>query len=314
MVRVGPHGILRLLDDGQPEPMVLIHSLSGFLDAGSAGRLAVGYLLNVLPHETVAEFDLDLLFDYRARRPRMTFLSDHYGEIDMPTLTVSKMTDSAGSSFLLMHGPEPDFRWQAFAADTAWLAKSLEVSLVLGIHAVPWPSPHTRPVNISAHGNDPTLIADRPKFVGDIEVPAHAAGLLEVTMGEVGIPAMGFAAHVPHYLANAEHPRASVALLEAVSSQTGLLLPLSELRDQADASELEVTGQVAADPEHIEAVRMLEEQYDEFMATFMAAGDGTASSDDLADAEDLVSAVEQFLASHDGGPLDDDKGYPESNV
>ena len=133
-------------------------------------------------------------------------------------------------------------------------------------------------------------------------------------MGEVGIPAMGFAAHVPHYLANAEHPRASVALLEAVSSQTGLLLPLSELRDQADASELEVTGQVAADPEHIEAVRMLEEQYDEFMATFMAAGDGTASSDDLADAEDLVSAVEQFLASHDGGPLDDDKGYPESNV
>lgn len=300
MVRVGPHGILRLLDSQHNEPMVLIHSLSGFLDAGSAGRLAVEHLLSVLPHETVAEFDIDLLFDYRARRPRMTFLSDHYGAVDMPTLTVSKMTDSAGSGFLLMHGPEPDFRWRAFADDTVWLAQHLDVSLVLAIHAVPWPSPHTRPVNISAHGNDPTLIADRPKFVGEIEVPAHAAGLLELAMGEAGIPAIGFAAHVPHYLSNAEHPRASVALLEAISTQTGLLLPLAELRSQAEATEQEVTGQVAADPEHVEAVHMLEEQYDEFMATFAAGTDDATSTDDLADAEDLVSAVEQFLASHDG--------------
>lgn len=307
MVRVGPHGILRLRhDDERTEPMVLIHSLSGFLDAGSAGRLAVAHLLSVLPHETVAEFDIDLLFDYRARRPRMTFLSDHYGEIEMPTLTISRMTDSVGSSFLLMHGPEPDFRWRAFADDTVWLAKHLEVSMVLAIHAVPWPSPHTRPVNISAHGNDPTMIADRPKFVGDIEVPAHAAGLLELAMGEAGIPAIGFAAHVPHYLSNAEHPRASVALLEAVSTQTGLLLPLAALREQAEAGELEVTGQVAADPEHVEAVHMLEQQYDEFMATFAAGTEGAANPEDLADAEDLVSAVEQFLASHDGRADDKD--------
>lgn len=296
-----PNGFVRELDPDGTAAGVLVHSLTGFLDAGSAGRIAVEHLLEVLPSRVVAEFDIDSIYDYRARRPRMTFLTDHYGEIDMPALRVHEVRDSSDQPFLLLHGPEPDFRWRAFADDVAWLAVVLGVELVVGLHAVPWPAPHTRPVNVTTHANDRDLVGDRAAFVGDLEVPAHVAGLLELTMAEHDVPAMGFAAHVPHYLSGAQYPRASVALLEALSAQTGLLLPLAALREQASATDEEIGLQVAADAENVEAVVMLERQYDEFMARARHLEDDVADISQL-DAADFVDQVERFLADRD---LDD---------
>ena len=72
-----PDDLYDLYSDSVPPGLVLLHNLTGFLDAGAAGSLAVGHLLSTLEHETVVSFDIDSLFDYRARRPRMTFLTDH---------------------------------------------------------------------------------------------------------------------------------------------------------------------------------------------------------------------------------------------
>lgn len=291
-----PHELVRVHRSPTTPHPVMLHSLTGFLDAGSAGRLAISTLLSELPNTEIASFDLDTVFDYRARRPRMTFLSDHYGEIEMPTLSVHEVTDSAGRGFLVLHGPEPDFRWRAFADDVVWLALELDISLFLGVHAVPWPAPHTRPVNVTAHSNDPALISDRRRFIGDLEVPAHVAGLLELRMNEAEVPSMGFAAHVPHYLSGAEYPRAAVALLEAVSAQTGLLLPLAALRQQAEESDADIALQVASEAENLQAVMMLEQQYDDFMLN--AAAEELAS-DDLPDGDDIAAQVEEFLAERD---------------
>ena len=56
---------------------VLIEALDGFIDAGSAKRLAVGQLLADPGARVVVRFDVDQLFDYRARRPAMIFSRDH---------------------------------------------------------------------------------------------------------------------------------------------------------------------------------------------------------------------------------------------
>ena len=40
-------------------------------------------------------------------------------------------------------------------------------------------------------------------------------GLLEMRLGEWGHPAMGFVAHIPHYVANLDYPAASAAMLRA---------------------------------------------------------------------------------------------------
>ena len=69
-----PRGLFDLetarTDFGEP---VLLYSLAGFVDAGSAGRLLADHLVETLDHEVVATFDVDQLLDFRGRRPAMTF-------------------------------------------------------------------------------------------------------------------------------------------------------------------------------------------------------------------------------------------------
>lgn len=286
--------------------LVMLHSLEGFLDAGSAGRLAVAQILEGCEHREVARFDVDALYDYRARRPRMTFLSDHYGQIDLPRLGVREVRDAEGVRFLVLSGPEPDFRWQGFLAAVQRVVEEFGVTRTVGMHAVPWPAPHTRPVGITAHATDPSLIADRTSWVGALEVPGHVAGALELHLGEHGHDAMGFAAHVPHYLVNTDFPRAAVALLEAMSAATGLVIPLDSLREQAARTDAEISAQVAGEPENVEAVKALEMQYDAFLSQRglpLIDGDRPGGEPldaaDLPSGDELAAQLEQFLADRD---------------
>jgi hypothetical protein len=77
---------------------------------------------------------------------------------------------------------------------------------------------------------------------------------------------MGFAVHVPHYLAQTDYPAAAQTLLEAVSTATGLTLVADSLRSAADAVRADVDGQVERSDEVASVVRSLEEQYDAYVA------------------------------------------------
>src|SRR5512134_4191793 len=85
-------------DLGHP---VLLHSFTGFLDAGSAGRLAAEHLLATLDHRVLATFDPDELIDYRARRPRMTFVENRFTDAASAELVLYEVTDAEGARFLL---------------------------------------------------------------------------------------------------------------------------------------------------------------------------------------------------------------------
>jgi hypothetical protein len=286
-------------DFGSP---VMLHSLAGFLDAGSSGRLAVAQLTSLLEHRLIATFDVDALYDYRARRPRMTFLNDHYGQIDLPELTLSELRDQSGARFLLLAGPEPDFGWQGFVAAVEQIVRHFGVKLTIGMHAVPWPAPHTRPVGITTHSSDPTLLGEHRMWVGNLEVPGHVAGLLELTLGAAGHDAMGFVAHIPHYLTGVDYPRGAVALIEAVSAKTGLLLPFGDLLESAERTDAEISAQVSGSSENDDAVRALEQQYDSFVST---AVDQDPTAGPLPSADEIAAQVEQFLADLDTRGRDD---------
>src|SRR5512135_3616179 len=90
---------------------VMLHYLDGFIDAGAAGKLLSAHLLGTLDHEEVARFDVDRLIDYRSRRPPMIFSQDHWETYEAPELAMHLLTDTAGSRFLLLTGPEPDHEW-----------------------------------------------------------------------------------------------------------------------------------------------------------------------------------------------------------
>ncbi len=283
-----------------PEPdadLVLLYYLDGFIDAGAAGRLLTTHLVTTLEHEQIAAFDIDSLLDYRSRRPIMTFSKDHWEDYDAPELALSLMRDGEGTPFLLLAGLEPDREWEAFTAAVMQLTARLCVRLAVGFHGIPMGVPHTRPLGVTAHATQPELIVGYRPLVDKLQVPGSAAALLEYRLGADGRPAIGFAVHVPHYLAQAAYPAAAVTLLESVERASGLVLTGDSLRESARRTDLEIARQVEGSAEVAEVVQALEQQYDAFAADRESL---LASGEQVPTAEELGAQFEQFLAEQHG--------------
>lgn len=295
-----PRGLYELTSE-QPESAeladpVLLTCLSGFIDAGNAGKLAADHLLGALDHRLLAEFDLDQIFDYRARRPVMTFDSDHWESYTAPTLHLYLVRDQVGTAFLMLVGPEPDVQWERFTRAVIDLAERYAVKLCVGLHAIPMAVPHTRPVGVTAHATRPALVAEYRQWVGRVVVPGHMTGLLELRMGEAGRDAAGFAVHVPHYLAQNDYPAAAQVLLESVNRTTGLRLPTQALATAGEQVQAMIAAQLAEQPEVAAVVRSLEEQYDQLAAERgMVVGDEVPT--ELPTADELGAELERFLAA-----------------
>jgi hypothetical protein len=274
------------------QELVLIHALDGFLTAGAAPRLAATPLRS--GHGTVIKsFDLDGLYDYRARRPFITFQSDHYQDYEEPKLDIVLEKDGAGTPFLLLAGPEPDFGWEGFVDEVQEVVEDHGVTLTLGLGAVPMGVPHTRPAMITTHATRPELIDRKNLWSAEVRVPSSVQSLLEYRFAQRGLDAAGYVVHVPHYLAAVDYPTAAVALLDAVVDRLGLQLDYETLRESQGEALAEIEQQIAAqDGEGV--LTGLEEQYDAF--TRGAAQSLLADDDSIPTGEELADQFEQFLA------------------
>jgi predicted ATP-grasp superfamily ATP-dependent carboligase len=292
-----PRELYQLADDvpdlGRP---VLIQALTGFVDAGAASRLARDHLLATLTGKIIATFDIDTLLDYRSRRPVMLFVEDHWESYEEPTLALHLLHDSSNTPFLLLSGPEPDLLWERFSAAVIELIDRLGVRLTVGFNSIPMAVPHTRPTGITAHATRRDLIAGYEPWLRRVQVPGGAGHLLEFRLGQSGRDAMGFAVHVPHYLAQSEYPAAAERLLTAVSKSTGLLLPTEELRQTAEAARVEIDQQIAQAEEAASVVRSLEQQYDAFIRGQEGANLLADETGPLPTADELGAELERFLA------------------
>jgi predicted ATP-grasp superfamily ATP-dependent carboligase len=288
-------------EPGAPAPdrdLVMLYYLDGFIDAGAAGRLLSAHLMSTLDPQRITKFDIDSLLDYRSRRPIMTFAKDHWEDYDAPELSLSLLHDSGGTPFLMLTGLEPDREWDAFTTAVQQLSADLGVRLAVGFHGIPMGVPHTRTLGVTAHATQPDLIAGHRPVVDKLQVPGSAAALLEFRLGQADRAAIGFAVHVPHYLAQAAYPAAAVTLLESVQRVTGLEFPADALREAARRTDLEIARQVEGSDEVAEVVRALEQQYDEFTAereNLLAEGD-----EPMPTAEELGAQFERFLAEQQG--------------
>lgn len=294
-----PAGLYDLADDlpelGRP---VLIQALSGFVDAGNATRLAREHLLTALDARVVATFDIDQLLDYRSRRPAMIFVEDHWEHYDEPSLQLFLLRDDADTPFLLLAGPEPDLQWERFIWAVRDLVTRLGVRLTVGLNAIPMAVPHTRPTGVTAHATRQDLISGYEPWLQRVQVPGSAGNLLEFRLGRAGNDALGFAVHVPHYLAQAEYPAAAETLLASISRATGLLLPTEALRASADAVRGDIDRQIAQSEEAGALVQALERQYDAFVRGRQAPNLLAPPAGPLPTADELGAELERFLAEH----------------
>jgi len=295
-----PMGLVHVVDDvpeldSGRDDLVLVHALDGFLDAGNAGRLAARQLGE--GSRVVASFDLDQLYDYRGRRPPLTFRENHYEDYAAPRLVLRLAEDADGTPYLLLVGPEPDYQWERFAESVRGLLRRFGVTQTIGLGAVPMALPHTRPLMLTLHSAQPETLESANIWKGNIRVPGSAAAVLEMRLGEWGHRCMGFVAHVPHYVAQNDYPQAAVDLIDAVARRTGLSLRPGGLVEAAAERAGEIAAQVEASDEIREAVHALEQQYD----AFARASESSLLAEDtpLPSAEELGAEFERFLAGLD---------------
>jgi len=279
--------VVAKLDGHHP---VLIHQLDGFVDAGQAGRLFSAHILEHLDHEVVAEFDHDQLHDYRSRRPAMVFDTNQWRSYADLSLRLHRVVDEQGEVFLLLSGPEPDVQWERLASAIIGLIEQFGVRLSISVHGIPMAVPHTRPITFTAHATDTDLVQGFRSWIDRVEVPASFAGLLEFRLGQLERKAMGFAAHVPHYLAQASFPRATLTLTRSLNQATGLAIPVEPLEKASAANLADIAEEMQGSTEVQELVATLEQQYDTLQAD---------QPDRVPSAEEIAAEFERFLADRE---------------
>lgn len=313
-----PRSLYEVREDVRKEMIgqhpVLIVQLDGFIDAGQAGRLLRSHLLQHLDHQVLIEFDHDQLHDYRSRRPMMDYDGDHWSSYRSRGLRMHRVTDSANEVFLLLSGPEPDVQWERVCAAVIGLVEEFDVRLVVSLTGIPGAVPHTRPVALNAHATDPDLVRDEQAWFGKAEVQASFSAMLEYRLGEQGRTAVGFEAFVPHYLAQAAFPQASLMLGQRIAQTTGLVIPFGPLEEAAGSNMAEIVEEVAGSSEAQEMVGQLEQQYDSLRADRGGLGFPPSASEELGavpSADEIGAAFERFLAEQSFDPDDHPDDEPD---
>ena len=120
-------------------------------------------------------------------------------------------------------------RWEAFSEAVADLADRFDVAQTICLYAAPMGAPHTRPLVVSAHGNDRDLVGSMFTFDGMVSVPGSASILIERELHKRGRSVAGYTAHVPHYVAASPYPHATFQLLQSVEDSTDLQFPLRSI-------------------------------------------------------------------------------------
>lgn len=257
---------------------VLLAAFDGWVDAGSAATAALGIIGEGAT--TLATFDADILFDYRARRPTLDIRDGRPSTLDWPELAL-RHVHRDGRDLLVLGGPEPDFRWHALSAELMELLERLGVTQWVSLGAIPAAVPHARAVPILGTESASGLLRGdvNPGPTGLLRVPAAVLSVLEMAAGRAGIPAVGYFAQIPHYVSGGYAP-ASVALLRAIEQHLDLDLPRGDLLEEAERLRTRLDAAVAADETTRAYVERLEAMVDEER---QPVGD------------DLISDIERFL-------------------
>jgi hypothetical protein len=285
--------LYELVDEPELVSPMMIMALDGWIDAGAGAARATTAITEQIESRVVVSFDSDELLDHRSRRPIMHLVDGVNTGLTWPAIELREARTPGGHDLLLLFGAEPDHLWRAFSTDVVDLALQFGTSMVLGLGAYPAAVPHTLPTKLASTATDESL-AQRIGFVrGTINVPGGIHAAIEERCAEVGLPAVGLWAQVPHYAAAMPYPAAAAALLDGIADLGGPALDRTEVRDEAEATRSRLDALVAESEEHQELVRQLEryaESEDE---------DGDAPME-MRTGEQIAAEFERFLREQDG--------------
>lgn len=259
----------------------MVCAFGGWNDAAEAATAAASFVGAATGARRFAHLDPEDFYDFQATRPQIELVEGEARQVMWPTVEIaSARVRRAPRDLVIVTGPEPSMRWRGFCESIIDLAEALDVQMVISLGALLADVAHTRPVPLVGITGDEALAERASVSPPSYEGPTGITGVLHGAFEEAGMPAVSVWASVPHYVAAAPNPKASLALVRKVESIAGVSVDAGELESAAADYERRVSGAVAGDEEVRRFVERLEEAAD--AEAEMEAEENVPSADALA--------------------------------
>jgi predicted ATP-grasp superfamily ATP-dependent carboligase len=273
--------------DGLRAP-AMVCAFQGWNDAGDAASTATSFLSAALGARRFAQIDSEEFYDFQANRPCIQLTESRAREIAWPSVEMFEaFAPRAPRDLVLVQGVEPSMRWRSFCSLVVDLAEALGVQMVVTLGALLADVPHTHPVAMTGFASDPTLVEHLGLQSSNYEGPTGIVGVLHSACAQAGLPSASLWASVPHYVAAAPSPKASLALVRKLESLVGVSVDASELEQAAADYERQVGLAVQSDPDIQAFVERLEHTAETEQESL--------STEDLPSGELLAREFQRFL-------------------
>jgi proteasome assembly chaperone (PAC2) family protein len=244
--------------DGLRAP-AMVCAFEGWNDAGDAASGAVSFLASEFSAERFAQVDIEEFYDFQSSRPSIELSEDQKRSITWPTVEVLEArAPRAPRDLVLVQGVEPSLKWRTFSALIVDLADALGVQLVVTVGALLADIPHSHPVAMTGSASDPEMLERLGLSTSTYEGVTGIVGVLHSACADAGLPSASLWASVPHYVAAAPNPKATLAIVRKLESLVGVAVDASELEQASSEYERQVGLAVQSDPDIQAFVERLE--------------------------------------------------------
>ncbi len=268
----------------------MVCSFSGWNDAGDAASSATSFLASALDAERFARIDSEEFYDFQANRPTVKIDESQARVISWPSVEILEArAPRAPRDLVILQGVEPSMKWRSFSKLVLDLAEALDVQLIVTLGGLLADVPHSLPVAMTGFASDPGLMERLALKPSAYEGPTGIVGVLHAAFAESALPSASVWASVPHYVASATSPKATLALLRKLELLVGVSIDVSELEKAASEYERQVTLAVESDPDIQAFVERLERRAAE------DEEDSEPAIDELPSGDSIAREFQRFL-------------------
>jgi len=242
---------------------VVIAAFEGWNDAAESATGAVDHLMRVWGARVIGELDPEDYYDFQVNRPVVSTDPRGYRRLTWPTTQIAVCSPpELERDIILIRGIEPNMRWRQFTAELLDAVEELGGQLVVTLGALLADTPHTRPIPVSGSATEPDLVDRLGLETPTYEGPSGIVGVMSDACTRLDLPAVGYWAAVPHYVAQPPCPKATLAIVRKLEDLLQTSIPLGDLPEDARAWERGVDELAAEDEDVADYVRSLEETRD----------------------------------------------------
>ncbi len=267
--------------------VLALAAFSGWNDAGSASTEALSHLMNEIgidEHVDRSEriVDANNYVDFQINRPTVSRDDDGARVIEWPHTRIFSLNVHDDMRIVIVAGPEPSFNWQGYCEEILGHLRDLGVTSLVTLGGLLADTPHTRPLPVSIT-HLPRALEFEPSEPDSVyEGPIGIPTILADVAAESGMPTTSIWVQVPNYVGQNPAPKATLALINALESSTGIHCERADLVGDAEAWERGMTELAHSEDDISVYVQQLESIRD-------------AADLPEASGEDIASEFEEFL-------------------